>query len=227
MAVDSPSPPPSDLSPLPHMPTPRALEFNVTAVEPPSTPEPSHSSSLSPSGDTGGTSATPQVKLGCSCRGKPGTGRRSKRLRAPFSPTSTQDCTSLLVPLGRPGQQYTLDLLVAYKVALCDLQIRARILIEEEERTFAKTASLTSAPHISPSPPPSTPDICWPAVPSGTGAPSWRQSAVPPARNAASPSGCRSPLLGPVPLSLQTGFECQSGAPRSCVPGTEHPMGHR
>jgi len=35
MAVDSPLPPPSDLSPLSHTPTPRALEFNVTAAEPP------------------------------------------------------------------------------------------------------------------------------------------------------------------------------------------------
>jgi len=154
MAVDSLSPPPSDHSPLSHMPTPCALEFNVTAVEPPSTPKPSCSSSPSPLGDTKGTGATPQVKLGCSCCGKPGTGHCTKHLRAPFSPISTQDCVSLLVPLGWPRQWYTLDLLVTYKVALCDLWVHARILIEEKECTFAETASLTSTPHISPLPPP-------------------------------------------------------------------------
>jgi len=179
MAVDSPSPPPSDHSPPSHTPMPHALEFNVTAVEPPSTPEPSRSLSPSPLGDTKGTSATPQVKLGHGRRGEPGTGRRTKCLRAPFSPTSAQDCASLLVPSGRPGQRYTLDSLVAYKAALHNLQVHARILIEEEERTFAAMASLTSAPHISLTPPPSTPDISQPAVPSGAGAPSWRRSAAP------------------------------------------------
>jgi len=153
MAVDSPSPPPSDLSPLSHTPTPCALEFNVTVADTPSSPEPSRSSSPSPAGDSAGTSATPRVKLGCGRRGEPGTGRRTKRLRAPFSPTSPQDAASLLVPSGRPGQRYTLNSLVAYKAALRDLRVRARISIEEEERTFAKTASLMSAPHISPTPP--------------------------------------------------------------------------
>ena len=146
MTVDSPLPPPSDISPWSHMPTPCALEFNVTTVEPPSTPEPSRSSSLSPSGDSMGTSATPQVKLGCGCHGKPGTGHCTKHLRAPFSPMSAQDCASLLVPSGQPGQWYTLDLLVAYKAALHNLWVHARISIEKEERTFAKTASLMSAP---------------------------------------------------------------------------------
>ena len=179
MAVDSPLPPPSDLSPLSPTPTPRALEFNVTAVEPPSTPEPSHSSSPSPSGDTEGTSATPQVRLGCGRHGEPGTGHHTNCLRAPFSPTSTQDAASLLVPSGQPGQQYTLDSLVAYKAALRDLWVCARILIEEEEHTFAEMASLTSAPHVSPIPPPSTPDTCQPAVPSDAGALSWCQSTAP------------------------------------------------
>jgi len=81
MAMDSPSPPPSILSPLSHMPTPCALEFNVTAAEPPSTPEPSRSSSPSPSGHSRGMSATPQVKLGCGHHGKPGTGHHTKCLR--------------------------------------------------------------------------------------------------------------------------------------------------
>ena len=154
MAVDSPLPSPSDIPPLSHMPTPCALEFNVTTAEPPSTPEPSCSSSLSPSGHSAGMSATPQVKLGCGCHGKPGTGRCTKCLRAPFSPTSMQDCASLLVPLGRPGQRYTLDLLVPYKAALHDLWVRARISIKEEECTFAEMASLMSTPHVSPTPPP-------------------------------------------------------------------------
>jgi len=178
MAVDSLSPPPSDLSPQSHMPTPRALEFHVTAADPPSTPEPSCSSSLSPSADSKGMGATPQVKLG-GRRGEPGTGRRTKRLRAPFSPTSTQDAASLLVPSGRPGQQYTLDLLVAYKAALHDLRVHARISIEEEECTFAETASLTSTPHVSPTPPPSTPASCQPVASSDADAPSWRRSVAP------------------------------------------------
>jgi len=68
---------------------------------------------------------------------------------------SVQDCASLLVPSGRPGQRYTLDSLVAYKAALCNLPVYARILIKEEEHTFAKTASLTSAPlSLCPLPPP-------------------------------------------------------------------------
>jgi len=178
MAMDSPSPPPSDLSPLPHTPTPRALEFNVTTAGPPSTPEPSRSSSPSPSADSEGTSATPRVKLGGHC-GEPGTGRRTKRLRAPFSPTSPQDAASLLVPSGRPGQQYTLNSLVAYKVALRDLRVRARILIEEEECTFAKMASLTSAPHVSLTPPPSTPASRQPAASLDADAPSWCRSVAP------------------------------------------------
>jgi len=178
MAVDSPSPPPSDLSPRSHTPTPRALEFNVTAAEPPSTPVTSRSSSPSPAGDSAGTGATPQVKLGRGRRGEPGTGRRTKRLRAPFSPTSTQDAASLLVPSGRPGQRYTLESLVAYKAALRDLRVRARISIEEEERTFAETASMTSAPHISPSPP-LHPCLSPARSAPGTDAPSWRRSAAP------------------------------------------------
>jgi len=154
MAVDSPSPPPSDLSPLSHTPTPCALEFNVPVADTPFSPEPLRSSSPSPVGDSAGTSATPRVKLGCGRRGEPGTGRRNKRLRAPFSPTSMQDAASLLVPSGRPGQRYTLDSLVAYKAALRDLRVCTRISVEEEERTFAETASLTSAPHVSLTPPP-------------------------------------------------------------------------
>jgi len=178
MAVDSPLPPPSDLSPPSHMPMPCALEFNVTVADPPSTPASSCSSSPSPLGDTRGTSATPQVKLG-GRRGEPGTGRCTKRLRAPFSPTSPQDAASLLVPSGQPGQQYTLDSLVAYKAALRDLWVCARISIEEEEHTFAKTASMTSAPHVSPTPPPSTPASCRPVVSSDADAPSWRRSTAP------------------------------------------------
>jgi len=94
------------------MPTPCALEFNVTTVEPPSTPEPSHSSSPSPLGDSEGTGATPRVKLG-GRHGKPGTGRKAHRtakcLREAFSPPPMQDAASLLVPLGWPGQRYTLN----------------------------------------------------------------------------------------------------------------------
>ena len=103
---------------------PCALEFNVTVMNPPSSPEPPCSSSPSPLGDTKGMGATPQVKLGGHC-GKPGTRCKAhctaKCLRESFFPLPTEACTSLLVPSGQPGQQYTLDLLVAYKVALCDL----------------------------------------------------------------------------------------------------------
>jgi len=186
------------------MPTPRTLEFNVMAAEPPSTPEPSHSSSPSPLGDSEGTGATPRVKLG-GRRGEPGTGckacRTAKRLREAFSPPPMQDAASLLVPLGRPGQRYTLNSLVAYKAALHDLRVRARISIKEEEHTFTKAASVTSAPHISPTPPSSTPDFRRPVVPSGTDAPSWHQSAVSLACNAASPQGHRSPLFNLATLS--------------------------
>ena len=94
-------------------------------------------------------------------------------IRAPFSPTSVQDCAPLLVPSGRPGQWYTLDLLITYKAALRDLWVCARISIKEEEHTFAETASLTSTPHVSPTPLPSTPIICQPIAPSGAGVPSW------------------------------------------------------
>jgi len=173
MAVDSLSPPPSDHSPFSHMPTPCALEFNMTAAEPPSTPEPSCSSSPSPLGNSRGMGATPQVKLGHSHHGEPRTGHHTKHLRAPFSPTSAQDCASLLVPLGQPGQRYTLDSLITYKAALCDLWVRTRISIEEEECTFAKTAFLMSAPHVSLTSPPSTPNLHWPVAPSGAGAPLW------------------------------------------------------
>jgi len=92
---------------------------------------------------------------------------------------STQDAASLLVPSGRPGQRYTLDSLVAYKAALRDLRVRARISIEEEERTFAETASLTSAPHVSPTPPSSTPAFRRPVASSDADAPSWRRSTAP------------------------------------------------
>jgi len=125
----------------------------------------------------------------------------AKHLRDAFSPPPTQDAASLLVPLGQPGQRYTLNSLVTYKAALRDLRIRARISVEEEEHTFAKTASLTSAPHVSPTPLPSTPDSRRPAVPSGTDTPSWRRSAASPAHKAASSSGRRSPLFDPATLS--------------------------
>ena len=91
---------PSNLPPLSHTPMPQALEFNVTTAEPPSIPEPLHSSSPSPSGDTKGMSATPQVHLG-GHRGEPGTGRKArcmaKCLWESFSPLPIQEATSLLV----------------------------------------------------------------------------------------------------------------------------------
>jgi len=183
---------------------PQALEFNVTTAEPPSTPEPSCSSSPSPLGDTKGMSATPQVHLG-GCRGEPGTGCKAhcmaKHLQESFSPPPMQEAISLLVPLGWPGQWYTLDLLVAYKAALYNLRVRARISIEEEEHTFAKIASLTSAPHVSLTSPPSTPDLSWPIAPSGAGVPLWHRSTVPPARNATTPGRHCSPLLSLRPPS--------------------------
>ena len=225
MAVDSLSPPPSDHSPLSHMPTPCALEFNVTAVEPPSTPEPSRSSSPSPLSDTKGMSATPQVKLGRSRHGKPGTGCCTKCLRAPFFPTSAQDAASLLVPLGRPGQWYTLNSLVTYKAALRDLWVCARISIKEEECTFTETASLTSTPHVSPTPP-LTPDFHQPAVPLVL-MPHLGIDPRPLACNTASPSGRRSPLLGLTAPSFQLLFEWAAGWLWSCVLGTEHPTGLR
>ena len=49
----------------------------------------------------------------------------------------------------------------------------------------------------------------------------------PPARNAASPSGRRSPLLGPAASSLQLLVTEQPGDTRSCVLGTERPIGLR
>jgi len=49
----------------------------------------------------------------------------------------------------------------------------------------------------------------------------------PPARNAASPSGRRSPLLGPAASSFQLLVTEQPGGTRSCVLGTERPTGIR
>jgi len=198
MAVDSPLPPPSTLSPLSYTPMPHAVEFNMMVADTPLTPEPPCSSSPSPSASSKALGAMPWVKLG---HGKLG-GQRLKCHRNLFSPPLLlQDCTSLLVPLGWPGQCYTLDSLVTYKVALHGLWVCTRISIKEEEHTFTVTTSLMSAPHVSLTPPPSTPNIYWPVAPSGTGVPSWHRSAVSLACNIASPSRCHSPYLALQPPS--------------------------
>ena len=168
MAVDSPSPPPSPLSTLSHTPTPRALEFQV-ATPVVSLPPASRVSSPSPSvSPEASGSLHDAFGLIPPTPGSKRSGRKlhererraeAKRGRDPTSPPLTpQDVSYLLVPSNRAGQRYTLDSLVAYKAALRDLRVRARISVEEEESNFAAHASLSAAPPIpSPSPPPPPP----------------------------------------------------------------------
>ena len=139
MAVDSPSPPPSNLSPLSPTPTPRALDFAATAAGPPPTtplvpmPQPCLPSSPSLSATSSGTKEKRLKALACkSSGGNFGT----KRPLDPLSPSydSPLNARAILVPSSEPGQQWTQPSLVAYWAALHDLRVRARIdAIEEHE----------------------------------------------------------------------------------------------
>ena len=127
MAVDSPSPPPSPLSSLSPTPTPRALDSSdreqlrafFLSSAPPAPPSPfagllSKASASESSGATGS----------------------SKRPLDPLSPSydSPHDAHAILVPSSEPGQRWTQTSLVAYRAALRDLRIRARIDDAEERR---------------------------------------------------------------------------------------------
>ena len=145
MAVDSPSPPPSDLSPLSPTPMPRALDFAASAVgpppmvHPPLTPEPPAPSSPSLSASSG-TSDYKRSKV--SARKSTSLVGR-KRPLDPLSPSyeSPADARAILVPSSEPGQQWTQPSLVAYRAALRDLRVRARIDVAEE-LTLAEDAAL-------------------------------------------------------------------------------------
>ena len=181
MAVDPLSPPPSSLSTLSHMPTPCALEFQVATLVVSLPPPASCISSLSPLASPRASGSLHDA-FGL-IPPTPGSKRSGRKLREqehcaeakcgrdPTSPPLTpQDVSYLLVPSNQAGQCYTLDLLVAYKAALYDLQVRTRILVEEEESNFTMHASLSAAPLVpSPSPPPLC--YCRPIVRSCAGTP--------------------------------------------------------
>ena len=134
MAVDSPSPPPSTLSSLSPTPTPRALDFSDREAlrtffrsSPPPAP---------PSPFTGLLSKASASKSS-------GASGSSKRPLDPLSPSydSPHDARAILVPSSEPGQRWTQTSLVAYRAALRDLRVRARI-DASEERELADEAAL-------------------------------------------------------------------------------------
>jgi len=137
MAVDSPSPPPSDLSPLSPTPTPRALDFVVSTIGPPPMVHPPLSPApLAPSSPSLSASSRTSDKKRSkaqACKSTAGPGRRKHPLD-PLSPSyeSPTDAHAILVPSLEPGQWWTQPSLVAYRVALHNLCVRARIDRAEE-----------------------------------------------------------------------------------------------
>ena len=129
MAVDSPSPPPSTLSSLSPTPTPRSLIesgydrdqlrafFRSSAPPAPPSPFAGLISKASASESSGATGS-------------------SKRPLDPLSPSydSPHDARAILVPSTEPGQRWTQTSLVAYRAALRDLRVRARIDDAEERK---------------------------------------------------------------------------------------------
>ena len=146
MAMDSLSPPPSDLSPLSPTPTPRALDFVASAVgpppmvHPPLSPKPLAPSSPSLSASSR-TSAYKRSKA-TACKSTGGSSRRKHPLD-PLSPSyeSPADARAILVPSSEPGQWWTQPSLVTYWVALRDLHVHARI-DKAEELALAEDAAL-------------------------------------------------------------------------------------
>ena len=146
MAVDSPSPPPSDLSPLSPTPTPCALDFAASAVgpppmvHPPLIPEPLAPSSPSLSASSG---TSDYKRLKALARKSTGGSLGRKLPLDPLSPSydSPADARAILVPSSEPGQQWTQPSLVAYQAALRDLHVCARI-DKAEELTLAEDAAL-------------------------------------------------------------------------------------
>ena len=108
MAMDSPLPPPSDLSPLSPTPMPHALDFVVTVTRPtpmmpsPPMPQPGPPSSPSLSATSSGTSAK---RLKASAHKSTGGGR-SKHPLGPLSPSynSPLKAQAILVLFSEPGQ---------------------------------------------------------------------------------------------------------------------------
>jgi len=150
MAVDSPLPPPSDLSPLSPTPTPCALDFAASAVgpppmvHPPLSPEPPAPSSPSLSASSG-TSDSNRSKA--TARKSTGGSFGRKRPLDPLSPSyeSPAEARAILVPSSEPGQRWTQPSLIAYRAALRDLRVRTRI-DQAEELALAEDAALYLPP---------------------------------------------------------------------------------
>jgi len=197
MAMDSPSPLPSVLSSLSHMPMPCTLEFNVMVVDTPSTPEPPCSSSLSPLVVLRAWVPYPRYTWDAVTVASLGLGTVPSILGPPFplylcriAPLSWSLWVDLdngtpltnLSPTRQPSMTFGFIL---------GFQLRRRsALLPRWLPWCLPPISLWLPPLYLPpplSPPPSIPNFSQPIAPSGAGTPLWCWSTAPPACTLAPP----------------------------------------